>query len=433
MNVEPLTMVDAISTAKVEMPAAERLLLFGLVRALRPARVLQVGVGEGGVAAIVAAALDDGSAGTLVCVDPAPRVSDADWTRVAHRATILSTDLADVVDEVRAVAGGFIDLAIVTADRTGTDIGRDLEGAARLLDEDAYLLLQGALDGVGRRAVEVLLAKGRRFVDCGALSAARDGGGMRLLRHVARPSIAGPTSRDGGFRTDELAAIISETTQLDAATAERAARGLVDPLAYPIDYVAECKALWVESPADFVAGLYRILLSREADPSGAGYYVGRLKLGDSRLDVVRMLASSEEAREKGLRTDWIDQLARTSPSFPVGMTWANGTWNRRLRSWIRRQPALARAARYAMVAGRTPWTVERLHALVAEQQQMLEQQRRQIQRLERQVGQGDAADAPAIGERLAALSGEVAVQNRMLVRLTDAVDRLMRDLAARRG
>jgi predicted O-methyltransferase YrrM len=423
-------MADAISTAKVEMPAAERLLLFSLVRALRPTRVLQVGVGEGGVATIVAAALDDVGGGTLVCVDPAPRVSDTDWTRIAHRVTLLSGDLADVVDEVRAVAGGFVDLAFVAAERA--EVGRALEATSRLLGEGAYLLLQGALDADGARAVDALVARGRRFVDCGALSAARDAGALRLLRHVARPTVAARGSHDGGFRTDELAAILAETTQLDAASAERAARGLVDPLAYPIDYVAECKALWVESPDDFVAGLYRILLSREADPSGAGYYVGRLKLGDSRLDVVRMLASSEEAREKGLRTDWIDQLVRTSPTFPVGMTWANGTWNR-LRSWIRRQPALARAARYAMVAGRTPWTIERLHALVAEQQQMLEQQRRQIQRLERQVGQdADGEDAPAIGERLAALSGEVAVQNRMLVRLTDAVDRVLRELAARR-
>lgn len=432
MNLEPLTMADAISTAKVGIPPAARLLLFGLVRSLRPGRVLQVGIGEGGIATIVAAALDDVGAGTLVCVDPVPCVSDADWTRISHRATLLASPMTDVVDEVRATAGGFIDLAFVTMERA--EVGRDLEAVSRLLGEGAYVLLQGALDDDGARAVDALLARGRRFVDCGVLSAARDGGGLRLLRHVARPSVGASAPREGGFRMDELAAIISETTQLDTATAERAAHGLVDPLAYPIDYVAECKALWVESPDDFVAGLYRILLSREADPSGAGYYVGRLKLGDSRLDVVRMLASSEEAREKGLRTDWIDQLARTSPSFPAGMTWANGTWNRRLRSWIRRQPALARAARYAMVAGRTPWTVERLHALVAEQQQTLEQQRRQIQRLERQVGQDvDAEDAPAIGERLATLSGEVAVQNRMLARLTDAVDRLMRDLAARRG
>jgi predicted O-methyltransferase YrrM/uncharacterized coiled-coil protein SlyX len=432
MNVEPLTMADAISTAKVGIPAAERLLLFSLVRALRPARVLQVGVGEGGVATIVTAALDDVGGGTLVCVDRAPRVSDTDWTRIAHRATLLSGDVGDLVDEVRAVAGGFVDLAFVAAERA--DVGRDLEAMSRLLGEGAYLLLYGALDVDGARALEALVARGRGFVDCGALSAARDAGGLRLLRHVARPTVATRGSHDAEFRTDELAAILVETTQLDGATAERAARGLVDPLAYPIDYVAECKALWVESPDDFVAGLYRILLSRDADPSGAGYYVGRLKLGDSRLDVVRMLASSEEAREKGLRTDWIDELARTSPTFPVAMTWANGTWNRRLRSWIRRQPALARAARYAMVAGRTPWTVERLHALVAEQQQALEQQRRQIQRLERQFGHDAVGeDAPAIGERLDALSGEVAVQNRMLARLTDAVDRVLRDLATHRS
>ncbi len=435
MTAAPLLTADAVATAKVAMPPAERLLLFSLVRALRPVRVLQIGIGEGGAATIIVAALDEVGAGTLVCVDPVPRVSDADWARLAHRATILTGRTAALRDEVHAVAGGLFGLVFVASERRGVELAADLDVVADLLTEGAHLLVQDALDGDGAQAIEALTTRGRRFVDCGALSAARDAGALRLLRYVGEPApVMAPARANGaGFAVDELARVIAETTQLDAASAARAARGLADPTAFPVDYVAECKALWKESPADFVAGLYRIILSREADPSGVAYHVARLKAGDSRLDVVRTLAASEEAREKGIRTEWIDQLAAASASFPVAVPWVNGTWNRRLRSWVRRQPALARAARYAMVAGRTPWTVERLHALVAEQQQGLEKQRRQIERLERRVGADvEPNEAASLDARLSALAGQVERQNGTLARLLDAVERLARGAAPRR-
>jgi len=230
---------------------------------------------------------------------------------------------------------------------------------------------------------------------------------------------------------EELALILAETTGLVGDEAARAARGLVDPSTFPIDYIAECRALWKESPLDFVNGLYPILLGRGPDTSGVQYYLGRLRLGDSRLDIVRLLAFSGEARDRGLSTDWIEQLATLSPSFPTGYQFGGASLNRKLRSWVRRQPVLARAARYAMVAGRAPWTVERLYALVAEQQQALEQQRLQIQTLERRVGSDpDVEGSPALGERLMTLSGQVKAQNRTLARLIEAVERVV---AARPG
>jgi predicted O-methyltransferase YrrM len=443
MNDAPLAMADVIASAQVLMQPAERLLLFSLVRALRPSRALEIGTHKGGSAMIIVAALDEIGAGTLVCIDPAPVVSEADWGRVAHRATLLEGKSPDVLDEARAVVGGPIEFAFIDGDHGYGGVLRDIEGVLPLLADGAYVLFHDAHFREVRQAIDhCLMRYALRLMDCGMLSVEENRdptqhdvvwGGLRLLRYLQSPRVGEHAATNGAERTEEeLARILTETTGLPGAEAARAARGLVDARAFPIDYLAECRALWKEGPPEFVNGMYRLLLSREPDPMGVQYYCGRLRLGDSRLDIVRMFAFSEEARDRGLRTDWMQQLAALSPSFPMGYQWTGGTWNRRLRSWIRRRPALARAARYAMVASRAPWTVERLHALVAEQQQALEQQRRQIGDLERQVGGEAGPDGvPVLNDRIAAIAGQVKIQTQTLARLATTVERIARDLASR--
>lgn len=441
----PVTMTEVISSAPVLMQPAERLLLFSLVRALRPSRLLEIGTHKGGSAMIIVAALDDIGAGSLVCIDPTPLVSEENWGRIAHRATLLTGSSPEVLEEALAVAGGSIDFAFIDGDHGYAGVVRDIRGVLPILADGAYMLFHDAHYREVRQAIDFSIRRqSGRLVDCGMLSVeenpepGRDDvvwGGLRLLRYArtgAAPLRLGANGANA--QEEELARIITETTGLPTAAAARAAQGLVDPNEFPLDYVAECRALWKEGPAQFVEGLYRVLLNREPDASGVGYYLGRLRLGDSRLDVVKLIALSEEARTRGLRTDWLGQLTDLSPSFPTGNDFSNAAWNLKLRSWVRRQPALARAARYAMVAGRTPWTVERLHALVAEQQQALEQQRQQIRSLEQQVGMDvEEEGASPLRERLLTLSGQVRLQNRALERVAESVERLTRELAARRS
>jgi hypothetical protein len=446
MSSPALTMADAISSAKVLMQPAERLLLFSLVRALRPTRVLEIGTHKGGSAMIIVAALDDVGAGSLVCIDPEPLVAEEDWNRVAHRAILLPGGSPDVLEEALAVSDGPIDFAFIDGDHGYAGVVRDIVGVVPLMADGGYLLFHDAHFCEVRQAIDFCLQRfGGRLLDCGMLSVEQNPeadrpdvvwGGLRLLRFMRQGRTSGrELQTSSGFSQEEgLAQILMETTRLMGGEAARAAQALIDPLAFPIDYLAECRSLWKEGPLDFVNGLYRLLLDREPDASGAEYYLGRLRTGDTRLDVVRLIAFSEEARDRGLRTDWLEQLERVSPTFPIGRHFSGASWNRKLRSWVRRQPTLARAARYAMVAGRTPWTVERLHALVAEQQQALEQQRRQIQELERHVGSDPGSDeTPPLGERLMMLSGQVKLQNRALARLVETVERLARDSPDRRS
>lgn len=61
---------SVVYRVQTHLSEPERLLLFGLVRGLRPAHVLDIGTFHGASAAIIAAALEDNGAGTLVGVDP---------------------------------------------------------------------------------------------------------------------------------------------------------------------------------------------------------------------------------------------------------------------------------------------------------------------------------------------------------------------------
>ncbi len=55
----------------------------------------------------------------------------------------------------------------------------------------------------------------------------------------------------------------------------------------------------------FVDAAYLSILRRVADPAGKAHYLERLAQGISKADVVKALASSDEARQRGLGADWL--------------------------------------------------------------------------------------------------------------------------------
>ena len=82
-----MSSMEWLRTAPVWMTLAERLLLFSLVYGLRPQRYLEIGTLQGGSALLACHAMDmTESSGRITCVDPEPRISAEDWTRISHRA-----------------------------------------------------------------------------------------------------------------------------------------------------------------------------------------------------------------------------------------------------------------------------------------------------------------------------------------------------------
>lgn len=186
--------------APAELLVPERLLMYSLVRGLRPARCLEIGTHFGGSTTITCAALDDVGAGRLVCVDPNPLVPDDVWARLAHRATMLTGCSPAALAEAVGIAGGLFDFVFIDGDHTHAGVVRDVDGVLTVAAPGAHLLFHDSHYWEVRDAIDECVARypGRLF-DAGTLSAlstdpitAPDGsearwGGFRLLRVAATP------------------------------------------------------------------------------------------------------------------------------------------------------------------------------------------------------------------------------------------------------
>lgn len=61
---------------------------------------------------------------------------------------------------------------------------------------------------------------------------------------------------------------------------------------------------------EFVEAVYQTLLGRPADPEGMRYYVTRVRAGFGKAHVILQVASSPEARNRGVHIDGLPELAR---------------------------------------------------------------------------------------------------------------------------
>lgn len=187
--------VQYLLDAPAELLLPERLLMYSLVRGLRPARCLEIGTHFGGSTTITCAALDDVGAGCLVCVDPNPLVPPDVWARLAHRATMVRGTSPGALADAMATAGGPFDFVFIDGDHTRAGVVRDVEAVLAVAAPGAHLLFHDSHYWEVRDAIDECVARyPTRLLDAGTLSAlstapiqAPDGtsaqwGGFRLLR-----------------------------------------------------------------------------------------------------------------------------------------------------------------------------------------------------------------------------------------------------------
>ena len=84
---------------------------------------------------------------------------------------------------------------------------------------------------------------------------------------------------------------------------------------------------------DFVRAAYWSVLRRSADEGGQRYYEEALRRGRTRLDILRDLALSEEARSRGVGGQFRGLASAGAESASGGVFEA---WRRRLARWVRR-------------------------------------------------------------------------------------------------
>jgi len=188
--VELPSRIDVVQGKQSWMSMPERVLLYGLVAGLAPKRTLEIGTFLGGSALIIAAALDDVGAGSMWCVDPDPRVEEADWSRIAHRATMVAKPSPAALDEARSLAGDGFDFCLIDGDHSRDGVRRDIEGTLPVLADESWILCHDAHFHEVREAIdEAVAVHPGRLHDAGLVSAHSTTddngvvwGGLRLLR-----------------------------------------------------------------------------------------------------------------------------------------------------------------------------------------------------------------------------------------------------------
>jgi len=157
--------------------------------------------------------------------------------------------------------------------------------------------------------------------------------------------------------------VLSDVAELDSEAAARAATRLLAPAAFPTDHEAAVRRVAANTDdAEFIRGLYDALLGRPPEPDGLQEKLAPLALGGSRLDVVRSIAGSDEARARGVDPSLAERLQGADPAGTVAAVRA--TWTLDDDRFVEAlphalgiaadAPALRAAVRDVLAEGRRP-------------------------------------------------------------------------------
>jgi cephalosporin hydroxylase len=191
-----------------DMCTSDRVMLYALIRGLRPTRVLEIGVRWGGGARIIAAALEDANeSGRAVGIDPEPEAFRVSPRELFGRYELLRGSSPEAIPEAVAKLGGQLDLAIIDAMHTHRHALADFRGVVPYMAAGGHVLLHDTFHQGIDRAVAEMLTENPDFVDCGFLTRHPDISdapvayqGLRLIRlgtPDSREMIAGAFQHSG--------------------------------------------------------------------------------------------------------------------------------------------------------------------------------------------------------------------------------------------
>ena len=180
-------------TVIAQLAKEEALLLFSLVTALKPQRLLEIGRSRGGSAMLFASALRANGSGLLASLDPAidpehrmaPRLQQllAPWVRF-----IDGFSPQDNAQASHAVGGKF-DFVLIDGDHSYQACLRDLLGVLPFLEDSAVIILHDHFYPGVADAIDFALANHPELTDCGPLISKP----FTLLSHIpysdGRPSL----------------------------------------------------------------------------------------------------------------------------------------------------------------------------------------------------------------------------------------------------
>ncbi|MCC5822212.1 MAG: class I SAM-dependent methyltransferase [Planctomycetes bacterium] len=184
----PGARVGAAFHRPTDMCEPDRIMIYALIRGLRPSRVLEIGVRWGGSARTACAAMEDNRHGRMVGLDPETDAFRAPKRALHGRYELVQGYSPQDIPKAVERLGGPPDLVFIDAMHIHACAAADLRGALRAMQPGGHVLLHDSFHPGVDRAVRDCLEEHPALTDCGLLtrharaSAPVAGQGLRLLR-----------------------------------------------------------------------------------------------------------------------------------------------------------------------------------------------------------------------------------------------------------
>lgn len=164
--------LDVINWSPASLGRAERLMLYTLTYCLRPRAYLEIGTLNGGSALIVWSAMNAlGSDGKIIIIDPDPKISMENWSKLQSRATMVPKFSPQAVDEAFQIAKTTFDLVFIDGDHHHDAVIQDAEAVLRHMSVPGHIIFHDGYNVNVATAVRDFARKHRgRVTDCGMLT-----------------------------------------------------------------------------------------------------------------------------------------------------------------------------------------------------------------------------------------------------------------------
>jgi predicted O-methyltransferase YrrM len=180
--------VGCVYNEPTDMCSTDRLMLYALVRGLRPKFALEIGVRWGGSARIITNAMEENGMGQLVGIDPLTKAFRAKPAELHGRYTLIEGHSPDATPKAAKILGGPVEFVFIDALHIYDAVLKDFSGVLPHLADSAHILFHDTYHQGIDQAVRDVITINPNFVDCGFITRNPSIGypvsfqGLRLIR-----------------------------------------------------------------------------------------------------------------------------------------------------------------------------------------------------------------------------------------------------------
>jgi cephalosporin hydroxylase len=169
-NLNSAERVGCVYHEPTDMCATDRLMLYALVRGLRPKFALEIGVRWGGSARIITNAMEENGIGQLVGIDPLIKAFRAKLVELHGRYTLIEGYSPEAIPEAVKILGGTVEFVFIDAMHIYDAVLKDFSGVLPYLADGAHVLFHDTYHQGIDQAIRDVMKINPSLVDCGFIT-----------------------------------------------------------------------------------------------------------------------------------------------------------------------------------------------------------------------------------------------------------------------